>query len=110
MYEGGRAKSLDTFVASAALHQVLFNQRTCPRDQTTIHIDTLKDWHVKDVGESYEMKECENVEKDERKGGNIICTFDIINLIGWKYSQDKTQMPKERGTAEFSLKDIADSG
>ena len=34
-----------------------------------------------------------------------MATFDIINLIGWKYHKDQ-QKAKTRGTAEFSLKTV----
>ena len=46
MYEGQRRKSLDSFVAAAALMQTLFNRETTPMDETTIHVDTLKDWFI----------------------------------------------------------------
>ena len=46
MHEGQRRKSLDTFLAASALMQTLFNSETTPSSETTIHIDTLKDWFI----------------------------------------------------------------
>lgn len=34
-----------------------------------------------------------------------MASFDFINLIGWKY-HEKQQKSKERGTAQFSLRQI----
>jgi len=34
-----------------------------------------------------------------------VATFDYINLIGWKY-HEKQQKSKDRGSAQFSLKDV----
>ena len=38
---------------------------------------------------------------------NIISTFDLVHLIGWKYHPEQVEA-KERGTAEFSLRNIVD--
>ena len=46
MHDGQRRKNLDTFVAAAALMQTLFNRDTVPRNETTIHVDSLKDWFI----------------------------------------------------------------
>ena len=43
--------------------------------------------------------------KKRERNSNIICTFDLIFLIGWKQHESQ-QKPKERGTAKFSLKDV----
>lgn len=37
--------------------------------------------------------------------GNIPATFQIIYLIGWKPSEN-TPLPKKRGSANTSLKDV----
>ena len=39
------------------------------------------------------------------RSNNIICSFDYINLIGWKYHESQ-QQPKSRGSAEFSLSEV----
>ena len=36
---------------------------------------------------------------------NVISTFDVIHLIGWRYHESQ-QQAKTRGTAQFSLKDV----
>ena len=36
---------------------------------------------------------------------NIICSVDLVNLIGWK-EHESQQKPKERGSAKFSLRDV----
>jgi hypothetical protein len=62
----------------------------------SIHVDHFKEWPAH-----------ENEQSDWNSMPNIISTFDYVHLIGWKYDK-KQQKPKERGTAEFSLKDVVD--
>ena len=38
---------------------------------------------------------------------NIICSFDLIHMVGWKYHESQAK-PKSRGSAQFSLKDIVE--
>jgi hypothetical protein len=67
----------------------------------SIHVDHFKEWHPQGV---------DLIEAGDPKWNsmpNIISTFDYVNLIGWKYDK-KQQKPQERGTAEFSLKDVVD--
>lgn len=42
----------------------------------------------------------------EEKDGKIPCSFQIVYMIGWKH-HDSQQKPKPRGSAEFSLKELA---
>lgn len=83
--------------------QTLFNRETSPINETTIHIDTLKDWYI----DSELSKQLENdlQAMNLRKPSNIVCTFDVINLIGWKFHESQ-QKAKERGSGKFSLKEI----
>ena len=84
----------DTFIAAAALYETLFNRRTIgKKDSNTVLIDTYKDTYM-----------------DERiirrnRYGNIVCSMDVISLIGWKYHESQ-QQPMKRGSADFTLKDI----
>jgi hypothetical protein len=45
--------------------------------------------------------------KRKDSSSNIIVTIDLIFLIGWKQHVSQ-QKPKERGSANFSLKDVLD--
>ena len=77
MIEGGRRKSLDTFIAASSLYQTLFNMKTTPPNpHTSIHVDQLKDWQAPELEQ-----------KPELALPNIICSFDYIFLIGWKYHE-----------------------
>lgn len=85
MYENRSGKSQELFVATNALYKTLFNLQTCPPNlSNAVHVDSM-------VGESGK--------------GNIVATFDFVNLIGWRYNENQPK-PKKRGTAEFSLKKV----
>ena len=43
----------------------------------------------------------------EEHNKNIPATFHIVYLIGWKEHQSQ-QQPKERGSANFSMKDLSE--
>lgn len=67
-----------------------------------VHIDLLKDWY----GHTDKLRPAaENTENDEspQKLPNIVSTFDLIHLIGWKFDPTQ-QVAKERATADFSLR------
>lgn len=97
MHEGQRPKSPETFLAVSSLMQVLFNMQTSPPNpQSGVHIDLLKDWH----GHSNELQPEESTTSALP---NIVSTFDMIHLIGWKYHEAQVEA-KERGTAQFSLR------
>jgi len=76
MWEGQRPKSLDTFIAASALMQTLFNVKTTPPNTNSgiIHVDTFKDIPL--AGEDLTVDRV-----------NVISTFDIVHLIGWKYHE-----------------------
>eukprot|EP01084_Bolivina_argentea_P035379 65631_1 len=38
--------------------------------------------------------------------GGVTATFQVINMIGWKYDSSKPVIPKKRGSAALSFKDI----
>ena len=107
MYEGQRRKSSETFLAVASLMQTLFNMQTSPPNENyNVHIDSLKDWY----GLNDELKPPDlSSEENERFKNlpNIVSTFDLVHLIGWKYHPDQAQA-KERGSAQFSLRDVVD--
>ena len=72
MHEGMRRKGIDTFTASAALYQTLFNLQTTPPNlNNAIHVDTLKNFRF----------------HEDQKLPNIMATFDYVNLIGWKFKE-----------------------
>jgi hypothetical protein len=122
-------RSIDTYIAASALFETLFNKRTIGnRDEnsTNILIDSFKDEYLYDLKEDLNLKHLKesnpylmNKFKDHeslteaqiaqlhRRSNNIICTFDILHLIGWKYHESQ-QQPKERGSASFSLRDVVD--
>ena len=88
----------ETFIAVAALYETLFNKRTVGKkdeNSTSILIDTLKDHYLHP-----EIKE-----RDPNT--NIISTFDLIFLIGWKYDESKPK-PYKSGSAKFSLKEVVE--
>jgi NADH dehydrogenase [ubiquinone] 1 alpha subcomplex assembly factor 5 len=41
--------------------------------------------------------------RSQRHPDKVFASFHIINFLGWKYHESQ-QKPKQRGTAEFSLK------
>ena len=43
--------------------------------------------------------------KNKEDPSKIFSTFEYINFLGWKYHESQ-QKPKQRGSAEFSLKDL----
>ena len=45
--------------------------------------------------------------KESKEEDKMVCTMEILNFIGWKYHESQ-QKPKERGSAEFNLKDLAE--
>ena len=83
-------------MAAAALFETLFNKRTIgQRDEysQSILIDTFKDVYMHP-----------DIKKRDRNS-NIICSVDLVNLIGWK-EHESQQRPKERGSAKFSLREV----
>jgi hypothetical protein len=94
MFEGQRQKSPELFIAVASLMQTLFNTETSPVNvDNTIIVDTLNDW---------KLSASDSAEDSVDKAPPIISTFDIVNLIGWRY-HEKQIKEKVRGTANFSL-------
>jgi hypothetical protein len=74
--ERRKGKNVETFIAASALYQTLFNKKTIGyRDEnsTSILVDTYKDKFIWDN---------DGLSHDRRS--NIIASFDIIFLIGWK--------------------------
>ena len=60
--------------------QTLFNMKTSPPNpESQVHIDMLKEWYGMDGSLKGE------VDGDGQKMENIVSTFDLIHLIGWKY-------------------------
>lgn len=105
MHDGQRPKTDETFLAVSALMQTLFNMQTSPPSQdSSIHIDSLKDWY----GQAGDLERIMQNDEDMaplRRPPNIVSTFELVHLIGWKYHESQ-QKSKERGSAEFSLRQV----
>lgn len=82
-------KSRDTFIASMAIYQTLYNNKT-------IHEDVYADIRRINV----------DLREDKNKEDFVFSTIEIGSLICWKYHPSQ-QKPKERGSAEFNLKELA---
>jgi NADH dehydrogenase [ubiquinone] 1 alpha subcomplex assembly factor 5 len=82
-------KSRDTFISTMAIYQTLYNSKT-------IHEDVYADIRRINV----DMRE------DKSKEDFVFSSFEIGSLICWKYHPSQ-QKPKERGSAEFNLKELA---
>ena len=120
-------RTIDSLVAAAALYETLFNKRTIgQRDESTasILVDTLKDQRLFDPTTDLDLsslkasnpylarkfKEVESIDPVQLnklldRSNNIISTFDVVHLIGWRYHESQ-QQAKSRGSAQFSLKDV----
>lgn len=103
MHEGQRPKSPETFLAVASLMQTLFNLQTSPPNKESgVHVDLLKDWYGLDNSLSHPLAE---TSEQQPRPPNIVSTFDMVHLIGWKYHPNQEEA-KERGSAQFSLKQV----
>lgn len=77
----------------------MFNTDTFPVNlNNTILVDTVK--HL-DSGDFNSLDPPIAIATNTK---SVLCTFDIINLIGWKF-HEKQAKPKDRGSAKFSLRD-----
>ena len=66
--------------------QTLFNMQTSPpNENSNVHVDTLKEWY----GLDGKLEPEESEERERFKNlPNIVSTFDLVHLIGWKYHPD----------------------
>ena len=100
---------MDSLIATAALFETLFNKRTIgQRDEattTSVLIDSFQDEFLFDqdldlnslkANNEYlqrKLKNIDEVSEQQRnalfgRSNNIICSFDFLHLIGWKYHKD----------------------
>jgi SAM-dependent methyltransferase len=82
-------KNRDTFIAAMAIYQNTFNSNRDKLDENTV-----------------ELKQRLNKIKFTDNPDFVFLTLEICSLICWKYHEDQ-QRPKERGSAEIDLKDLA---
>jgi NADH dehydrogenase [ubiquinone] 1 alpha subcomplex assembly factor 5 len=83
-------KSHETYIAAMALYKSIFNKQ---REETDELIDPLQ-------------RKLNKIKFTENVIDYIYLTLEITSFISWKYD-DSQQKPKERGSAEFNLKDLA---
>ena len=85
--------------------QILFNLQTSPPNENSgVHIDLLKNWY----GLQNEFAPTVAASEDgsqQRPTPNIVSTFDLVHMIGWKYHPEQAEA-KTRGTANFSLRQV----
>jgi NADH dehydrogenase [ubiquinone] 1 alpha subcomplex assembly factor 5 len=84
-------KSSDTYLAAIALYQQLFNKE---KDESEIADEEVRRRVTR-------MKFTENLEDF------VYLTLEVTAFISWKYDESQ-QKPKERGSAEFNMKDLAE--
>jgi NADH dehydrogenase [ubiquinone] 1 alpha subcomplex assembly factor 5 len=84
-------KRRDAYYAAIALYSQLFNEQI---DQKELDIYKDDNRIVK-----VDLRSVDSTEY-------VYLTIDVINFIAWKYHEAQPK-PKERGSAEFSLKDFA---
>jgi NADH dehydrogenase [ubiquinone] 1 alpha subcomplex assembly factor 5 len=82
-------KSKDTYIAAMALYQNIYNSK---REKTDLENDQFKQ----------KITKLKFSDSDDF----IYATIEICSLIAWKY-HDSQQKPKERGSAEIDLKNLA---
>lgn len=84
-------KRRDTYYSAMALYSELFNEKV-DKDEIDFYKDDNRIVKV-DL-------------RSEDKDKYVFLTLDVINFIAWKYHITQPK-PKERGSAEFSLKEFA---
>ena len=82
-------KSKDTYIAAMAIYQSIFNTSRDKFDESTA-----------------ELKQRISKLKFTDREDYVYLTLEICSLISWKYHKDQ-QKPKERGSAQIDLKDLA---
>lgn len=122
-------RSIDTLIAAACLFETLFNKRTIgerTEHSTNVLIDNFAQEYLFDVKKDLNLAHLkENNQHLQKKfaqydaisddqmrqllspTNNIICSFDILHMVGWKYHESQ-QKPKSRGSSDFSLREVVD--
>lgn len=105
------AKSPESFLAAASIYQTLFNKLTIPTNQDTMLFDEC----VNDLdflrhdGDDFGKIPFSRIREKYNfpENLNILSTFEIIYLVGWKYheSQQKAKSPK---MSQVSFREIVD--
>lgn len=104
------AKSPETFLAAASIYQTLFNRMTIPTDENTMLFDEFKNdlEYLKEDPEDFGKVQYDVLRKKYKTPDqyNILATFEIIFMVGWKYheSQQKAKQPKLE--QNFSFRDV----
>jgi NADH dehydrogenase [ubiquinone] 1 alpha subcomplex assembly factor 5 len=92
-------KRRDTYIAAMALYKELFNKQR-DIDEVELYGDDART--VKIDFTSFDDGENISINKKEY----VFLTMEITSFITWKYHESQ-QKPKERGSADFSLKEFA---
>lgn len=101
-----KTKSQNCFIAAMALYKHLFNKQ---REKENYDIDLVDTRILRyDLREKIINKVDNNsLNKPKEEGDDhVYITMEVASLICWRYHEGQ-QKPKERGTSEFSLKDLA---
>ena len=103
-------KSPESFLAAAAIYQTLFNRMTIPINDDTMLFDEFTNDldFLKSDAEDYERMPYENLRKKYgfKEKYNIIATFEIIFMIGWKYHESQQQAENPKSSREISLREV----
>ena len=86
-------KSQNTFISAMALYKYLFNSQ---RERENYDIDLIDNRISR-----YDLRHPEDKNEDY-----VYLTVEIGSIICWRYHENQ-QKPKSRGSAEFSIKDLA---
>ncbi len=82
-------KKRNTFIAAISLYQNLFNHNRLSNEDIVDFRTNIVDMRSEKNNLDY-----------------VYATFEVASVICWKYHESQ-QKPKERGSAEFSLKELA---
>ncbi|CAI2369883.1 unnamed protein product [Moneuplotes crassus] len=106
-----QAKSPESFLAAASIYQTLFNKLTIPTDQETMMFDEcLNDLDfLRQDGDDFGRIPYNKIREKYNfpENLNILSTFEIIYLVGWKYHKDQ-QKAKSPKMSHMSFRDIVD--
>ncbi len=90
-----KIKSQNSLIAAMAIYRTVFNSK---REKENYDIDLI-DTRISRI-------DLRTKEDKELSNDHIYLTVEISSVIGWRYHENQ-QKPKERGSAEFSIKDLA---
>jgi len=105
-----KSKSQNCFIAAMSLYKHLFNSQ---REKENFEIDMVDTRIIRyDLRNKEDIVELRNKNITEKENleriytDHVYLTVEIASLICWRYHESQ-QKPKARGSAEFSLKELA---